>query len=114
MSKSPTWALGVLVVVVLATAAVRVRLLDLPIDRDEGEYAYFAQLLLQGLDEYQKRFNMASLIPGLLLALSVRLGTHAGPLLSRAAASSAPRSTLSGRLMRWSPVWTAGAATAFA
>src|SRR5712664_1706228 len=45
VSEPPTWPVGVLVAV-LATAAIRVRLLDLPIDRDEGEYTYFAQLLL--------------------------------------------------------------------
>jgi len=63
VSKRPTWALGVLVVVVLATAAVRVRLLDLPIDRDEGEYAYFAQLLLQGIPPYAQAYNFK--MPGI-------------------------------------------------
>ena len=111
MSKRPTWALGVLVVVVLATAAVRVRLLDVPIDRDEGEDAYFAQLLLQGLNEYQKRFKLV----GIVEIVSLRqIWRPEAATFSRAAASSAHPSTPSGRFMRWSSVWTAGTATAFA
>ena len=34
------WALCVLAAVVFVTAAIRLRLLDVPLDRDEGEYAY--------------------------------------------------------------------------
>ncbi len=33
-------------------AAIRLRLLDVPLDRDEGEYAYFGQLLLVGVPPY--------------------------------------------------------------
>jgi hypothetical protein len=45
------WALGLLALVMLATAGVRLRLLDIPLDRDEGEYGYVGQLLLQpGID----------------------------------------------------------------
>lgn len=37
---------------------VRVRLLALPLERDEGEYAYAGQLLLRGIPPYQLAYNM--------------------------------------------------------
>jgi hypothetical protein len=61
----------VLVLVVLAAAAVRARLLDVPIDRDEGEYAYFAQLLLQGVPPYAQAYNFK--MPGIYAAYAVVL-----------------------------------------
>jgi hypothetical protein len=53
--------LGVLVVLLLA-GFVRYRLLDMPLERDEGEYAYAGQLLLQGIPPYQLAWNMK--LPG--------------------------------------------------
>lgn len=44
--------------VIVAAAAVRLRLLQVPLERDEGEYAYAGQLLLQGVPPYQLAFNM--------------------------------------------------------
>ncbi len=41
---------------------VRIRLLSTPLERDEGEYAYMGQLLLQGVPPYQEAFNMK--LPG--------------------------------------------------
>src|SRR5439155_22862555 len=52
VSLRRAWALGVLSLVGLATAGIRLRLLDIPLDRDEGEYAYFGQLLLRGIPPY--------------------------------------------------------------
>jgi hypothetical protein len=46
--------LAVLAGVVLA----RVHLLGLPLERDEGEYAYTGQLLLQGIPPYQLAYSM--------------------------------------------------------
>ena len=37
---------------------VRIRLLDLPLERDEGEYAYMAQQLLQGILPYTESQSM--------------------------------------------------------
>ncbi len=48
--------------IVLAAATVRLRLLDVPLDRDEGEYAYFGQLLLQGIPPYTTAYNLK--LPG--------------------------------------------------
>ena len=45
------WLLVALVV--LGAAAIRIRLLDIPLERDEGEYAYTAQLMLQGIPPYK-------------------------------------------------------------
>jgi Dolichyl-phosphate-mannose-protein mannosyltransferase len=71
VSKRRGWAVGVLVLVVLAAAAVRTRLLDIPIDRDEGEYAYFAQLLLQGVPPYAEAYNFK--MPGIYAAYALIL-----------------------------------------
>jgi 4-amino-4-deoxy-L-arabinose transferase-like glycosyltransferase len=54
--------LAVAAVVVLA-AAIRLRLLDVPLDRDEGEYAYFGQLLLAGVPPYAQAYNLK--LPGI-------------------------------------------------
>ena len=57
--------------VVLGAAAIRVRLLDVPLDRDEGEYAYFGQLLLQGVPPYAAAYNMKA--PGIYGAYALIL-----------------------------------------
>ena len=44
--------------IILFVVAVRVRLLDVPLERDEGEYAYMGQLLLQGIPPYSEAYNM--------------------------------------------------------
>jgi len=44
----------------------RVRLLDMPLERDEGEYAYAGQLLLEGIPPYQLACNAK--MPGTYLA----------------------------------------------
>src|SRR5207244_12299100 len=41
------WILTALIMV--GAAALRLPLLDVPLDRDEGEYAYVARLLLDGI-----------------------------------------------------------------
>lgn len=55
-----------LALVVLASLAIRVRLLDVPLERDEGEYAYVAQLLLEGVPPYRQAYTMK--FPGVALA----------------------------------------------
>src|SRR5438477_9386243 len=63
------WAL--LGLIVLAATAVRLRLLDAPLDRDEGEYAYFGQLLLQGIPPYAQAYNFK--MPGIYAVYAVIL-----------------------------------------
>jgi len=62
-----------LVVVVMALAAmVRWRLVDMPLERDEGEYAYAGQLILQGIPPYQQAYNMK--FPGTYYAYALSMG----------------------------------------
>jgi len=50
------WVLLALVIVLVVT--VRVRLSDVPLERDEGEYAYAGQLILNGVAPYTLAYNM--------------------------------------------------------
>jgi len=47
-----------MVAVLVLVAGVRLHLLGLPLERDEGEYAYSGQLMLQGIPPYQLAYNM--------------------------------------------------------
>jgi 4-amino-4-deoxy-L-arabinose transferase-like glycosyltransferase len=77
----------VLVLVTLATVGIRLRLLDMPLDRDEGEYAYFGQLLLQGVPPYAQAYNFK--MPGIYAVYALILavfgqtptGVHLGLLV---------------------------------
>src|SRR5437899_12590729 len=80
-----TWWLMVVVLVVVALARLRLR--DMPLERDEGEYAYAGQLILQGIPPYELAYNMK--LPGTYLAYAAILrvfgetpaGIHIGLLL---------------------------------
>ncbi len=64
----------------------------MPLERDEGEYAYSGQLMLQGIPAYKLAYNMK--LPGIYLAYAAMLavfgqsaaGIHLGLLLVNAAA----------------------------
>jgi hypothetical protein len=56
----------VIALILLSTGFIRVRLLDLPLERDEGEYAYAGQLIRQGIPPYQLASNMK--LPGTYFA----------------------------------------------
>ena len=62
-------------VVLLATLIlfgfIRYRLRDMPLERDEGEYAYSGQLLLQGIPPYKLAYNMK--LPGIYAAYAAIL-----------------------------------------
>ncbi len=58
----PRWDLVALVLVILLLGAIRWRLREMPLERDEGEYAYAGQLILQGIPPYQIAYNMK--LPG--------------------------------------------------
>jgi len=58
------WLLLLLVLVLNFT--VRWRLRELPLERDEGEYAYAGQLILQGVPPYKLAWNMK--FPGVYIA----------------------------------------------
>ena len=65
----PWAALGLLLLVV---AGIRLRLLDFPLERDEGEYAYAGQLMLQGIPPYALAYNMKW--PGTYAAYAAIMG----------------------------------------
>lgn len=48
----------VLILVLIFISVIRLRLLDVPLERDEGEYAYFAQLILKGAAPYNDAYSM--------------------------------------------------------
>ncbi len=54
---------------ILFVLAVRVRLREMPLERDEGEYAYVGQLMLQGVPPYREVYAMK--LPGTYAAYAV-------------------------------------------
>jgi 4-amino-4-deoxy-L-arabinose transferase-like glycosyltransferase len=72
MSRRPSlWAWALLGLIVVGAAAIRLRLLEVPLDRDEGEYGYMAQLLLQGVPPYAGAYNFK--LPGIYGAYALIL-----------------------------------------
>ena len=67
--KSRAWIFVALAI--LLTLVVRVRLRDMPLERDEGEYAYAGQLILQGVPPYKDAFNMK--LPGTYVAYAASM-----------------------------------------
>jgi len=71
----------------LVAVGVRVRLLDFPLERDEGCFAYIGQLLLEGIPPYQQASDFK--MPGLYLAYAAMMsvfgqtpaGIHLGLLV---------------------------------
>jgi 4-amino-4-deoxy-L-arabinose transferase-like glycosyltransferase len=69
------------------TIFIRIRTLSVPLERDEGEYAYAGQLILQGVPPYQLAYNMK--MPGIYAAYAAIIavfgqtasGIHFGVLL---------------------------------
>jgi hypothetical protein len=83
------WSLFALIA--LIAIAIRIRLLGIPLERDEGEYAYAGQLMLQGIPPYQLAYNMK--FPGTYAAYALIMsifgqtivGIHLGLLIVNAA-----------------------------
>jgi Dolichyl-phosphate-mannose-protein mannosyltransferase len=82
------WVVAAIVLGV--TVAIRIRLLGIPLERDEGEYAYAGQLMLQGIPPYKLAYNMK--FPGTYAAYAAIMsifgqtiaGIHLGLLLVNA------------------------------
>src|SRR5476651_71267 len=68
-ARIPRWPWLVVLLVLLCVGFVRVRLLEMPLERDEGEYAYAGQLLLQGIPPYELAYNMK--LPGTYYAYAL-------------------------------------------
>lgn len=88
---SPRSCFVLLAIVILFFSLIRIRLLNFPLERDEGEYAYSGQLMLQGIAPYSLAYNMK--LPGTYAAYALIMavfgessaGIHAGLLLVNAA-----------------------------
>jgi hypothetical protein len=80
----------VVLAVLLFVGFIRVRLLEMPLERDEGEYAYAGQLILQGIPPYELAYNMK--LPGTYFAYAAGMAvfgqTIAGVRLTLIAANS--------------------------
>jgi len=85
---------GILALVILFVAAIRIRLLALPLERDEGEYACIGQLLLHGVLPGKLAYSMK--LPGTSAAYAVIMavfgqtaaGIHLGLVLLNAATTA--------------------------
>lgn len=80
-------AYAVLALVLVLNCAIRFHLRNIPLERDEGEYAYAGQVMLQGVPPYKLAYNMK--LPGTYTAYAVILavfgetpaGVHLGLLV---------------------------------
>lgn len=78
-----------LLLILTVVTAVRIRLLDMPLERDEGEYAYAGQLLLQDVSPYKAAYNVTLKLPGTCVAYALIMAVfgqtatalHAGVIL---------------------------------
>jgi hypothetical protein len=85
--RAPWWIWMLVLVAVLAAGGIRLRLLSMPLERDEGEFAYAGQLILQGVPPYELAYNMK--LPGTYAAYAALMavfgqtvaGIHLGLIL---------------------------------
>src|SRR5262245_24000629 len=83
--------LVLLTLILLAGAGLRVRLVSVPLERDEGEYGYAGQLLLRGQAPFDGARNMK--MPGIYAIFAAFMalfgqtdsGIHLGLLITNAA-----------------------------
>jgi len=79
--------------IIAASLFIRIRILNVPLERDEGEYAYIAQLLLKGHPPYAQAYTMK--LPGVPLFYAICMlifgqtvaAIHGGLLLANAASA---------------------------
>ncbi|MGD0283669.1 MAG: glycosyltransferase family 39 protein [Dissulfurispiraceae bacterium] len=87
------WPHIVTAFIILFVAAIRIRLLQIPLERDEGEFAYMGQLMLQGVPPYLTAYNMK--LPGIYAAYALVMavfgqtiaGIHIGLMIVNAIAT---------------------------
>jgi hypothetical protein len=87
-SAAARWGPAIALTIIICTvSAIRIRLLALPLERDEGEYAYAGQLILQGIPPYRLAYSMK--LPGtfaayaliMLLVGQTTAGIHLGLII---------------------------------
>lgn len=87
MNRSTAWTVVGLVLLLGLVAGLRLRLLDIPLERDEGDYAYFGMLMADGVslvdDDVRIRFPLTSaLFAGIIAAFgNTPAAIHLGLLL---------------------------------
>ena len=62
-AKGMRWTVGWAILILLTIGVIRFHRLDVPLERDEGEYAYSAQLMLDGTPPFAAAYNMK--LPGI-------------------------------------------------
>jgi 4-amino-4-deoxy-L-arabinose transferase-like glycosyltransferase len=85
------WPWIAIVAVIIAAAVIRGQLLSVPLERDEGEYAYIAQQMLKGVPPYVSAYSMK--LPGIYVVYALIMtlfgqthtGIHLGLLIFNAA-----------------------------
>jgi hypothetical protein len=90
-SSGRYWPWLAIFIVILSAAVIRIHLLEVPLERDEGEYAYAGQLMLQGVPPYDQVYNMK--MPGIYVAYALIMAVfgqthssiHSGLLIMNAA-----------------------------
>jgi len=74
------WPWVAIIAVIIAAAVIRGRLLSVPFERDEGEYAYIAQQMLKGVPPYVSAYSMK--LPGIYVVYALIMTlfgqTHTG------------------------------------
>ena len=78
---------AIMLAVLIIVTVARIRLLDVPLERDEGEFSYMGQLLLKGIPPYSNAYTMK--LPGVSAAYAVFMtlfgqtpfGVHLGLLV---------------------------------
>jgi Dolichyl-phosphate-mannose-protein mannosyltransferase len=77
---SRIWPWVAIIAVIIAAAVIRSRLLSVPFERDEGEYAYIAQQMLKGIPPYISAYSMK--LPGIYVVYALIMTlfgqTHTG------------------------------------
>jgi 4-amino-4-deoxy-L-arabinose transferase-like glycosyltransferase len=68
---STLWPWLIVALGLVLAGAIRLRLLNMPLERDEGEYAYLGQLLLQGVPPYELVYTMKLPGTGLVYTLGM-------------------------------------------
>jgi 4-amino-4-deoxy-L-arabinose transferase-like glycosyltransferase len=87
---SRIWPWVAIIVVIIAAAVIRGQLLSIPLERDEGEYAYIAQQMLKGVPPYISAYSMK--LPGIYVVYAMimsvfgqtQTGIHLGLLVFNA------------------------------
>lgn len=69
MKSRLQWA--ALAVIIAASFILRLQVMDIPFERDEGEYAYAAQLMLDGVPPFKEAYNMK--FPGIYAIYAIML-----------------------------------------